>query len=238
MHVQNSLKYRRDAWRRMPEERVVTARIPPADLQVGSRVPSARGDVARTEREELTALIEREYVGLRLTITRKTQDPELAADLLNEAIYTTWQKWQDGKLERPQQVAGYVFAVAMNLLRNHRRAMGVRPSKRASASELDALPASSEPRDEVIEAQLATRVRKLIQELDSERDRTVLVRFYLDEEEKEVICRALSLSSLQFDKVLHRARRRLRELMESRGFSGSDLVSVLIAVAMVAAWRL
>ena len=201
----------------------VTAPDPPADL--------------RSEREQLTALIEREYVGLRLLITRRTQDPELAADLLNEAIYTTWQKWQDGKIERPQQLAGYVFAVAMNLLRNHRRSMGVRPGKRASAAELDALPAG-ESRDALIEAELATRVRKLIQELDSERDRTVLVRFYLNEEEKETICRTLSLSALQFDKVLHRARRRLRELMESRGFSGSDLVSVLIAVAMVAAWRL
>ncbi|WP_457819827.1 hypothetical protein, partial [Staphylococcus aureus] len=55
----------------------------------------------------------------------------------------------------------------------------------------------------------------------------ILVRFYLDEEDKNRICSDLGLSPLQFDKILHRARGRLRKLLESDGLGPSDLLSVL-----------
>ena len=54
------------------------------------------------------------------------------------------------------------------------------------------------------------------------RDREILVRFYLQEEEKDAICRDLALEADQFDKVLHRARARLKELLESHGLRKSD----------------
>ena len=178
----------------------------------------------------MAALIEREYFGLRMLISRRAGEPQLGADLLNEAVCMAWAKWQAGQIARPEQIAGYVFQVAMNLLRNHRRAIGARPDKRASVRELETLPARAEPRNETMEAQLAVRVKALIRNMGSERDRTLLVRFYLDEEDKEVICRELRLSPLQFDKVLHRARRRLLQLLGTHGFKQSDFLSVLLAM--------
>jgi RNA polymerase sigma-70 factor (ECF subfamily) len=229
----------------MMDERIVGALTPPAQTQLGQRIPHSQGESgtqpSRNDgplaRDELAALIEKEYVGLRLLIARRAGDPQLGADLLNEAICTAWEKWQIGQIERPQQIAGYVFQVAMNLLRNHRRAMGARPEKRASPSELDALPASGEPRDQLMESEIAVRVKALIRDMESQRDREALVRFYLNEEDKELICRDLRLSPLQFDKVLYRARKRLRVLLETRGLSRSDLFSLLIVVATVACWR-
>jgi RNA polymerase sigma-70 factor (ECF subfamily) len=191
--------------------------------------PSRAGD-ARLDRAQVAALIEREYFGLRMLISRRAGDPQLGADLLNEAVCMAWAKWQAGQIARPEQIAGYVFQVAMNLLRNHRRAIGARPDKRASVRELETLPARAEPRNETMEAQLAVRVKALIRNMGSERDRTLLVRFYLDEEDKEVICRELRLSPLQFDKVLHRARRRLLQLLSTHGFKQSDFLSVLLAM--------
>lgn len=179
---------------------------------------------------EISALIEREYVGLRLLITKRAGDPQVAADLLNEALCTTWAKWQAGQIERPEMIAGYIFQVAMNLLRNHRRAMGTRPEKRASNDEFAGLQAVGEPRDEVTQSQIAARVKALVRSMGSERDRAALVRFYLDEEDKETICADMQLNPLQFDKVLHRARRRLRQLLESHGLKPSDLFSLLLLV--------
>jgi RNA polymerase sigma-70 factor (ECF subfamily) len=173
------------------------------------------------------ALIEQNYVGLRLLVARRCRDPNVAADLLNEAVVTTWAKWQAGKIERPEQIAGYVLQVTMNLLRNHRRAIAERPEKRADAARLQELASEGEPGDETIEREIAVQVKNVIRGMSSQRDRAILVRFYLDEEEKESICRDLGLSPLQFDKVLHRARGRLRKLLESGGLGRQDLLSLL-----------
>jgi RNA polymerase sigma-70 factor, ECF subfamily len=182
---------------------------------------------APLSQSEVAALIERNYVGLRLLVSRRCRDPQVAADLLNEAVLTTWAKWQTGKIERPGQIAGYVLQVTMNLLRNHRRAIGERPEKRADASKLQELPSDAEPGDETIEREIAVQVKNVIRGMSSPRDRAMLVRFYLDEEDKETICRDLGLSSLQFDKILHRARGRLRKLLESGGLGRSDLLCLV-----------
>lgn len=174
------------------------------------------------DRAGLESLIAKSYAGLRLLIAKRAGSEELAADLLNEAICTTWQKWEAGRIQRPEQLAGYVFQVAMNLLRNHRRAMAERADIRAGAAALDALPARSEASLE-LEDRIAASVKALIRNLDSPRDRTVLVRFYLDEEDREVICQDLHLTAPQFARILHRARGRLRRLLEASGYRRSDL---------------
>jgi RNA polymerase sigma-70 factor (ECF subfamily) len=65
--------------------------------------------------------------------------------------------------------------------------------------------------DRVLQAEKSKRVRQLLSEL-SDRDREILRRFYIEEEDKERICADLKLSSLHFNRVLHRARERYREL--------------------------
>lgn len=69
----------------------------------------------------------------------------------------------------------------------------------------------------MFETRLALKVRELISDMSSRRDRLLLVRFYLDEEDKDSICRDLQMKPDQFDKVLHRARTRLRKLLEAEG---------------------
>jgi len=49
---------------------------------------------------------------------------------------------------------------------------------------------------------------------------------FRSEEDKETICRDLGLTPLQFDKILHRARGRLRKLLESGGLGRSELLSL------------
>jgi RNA polymerase sigma-70 factor (ECF subfamily) len=181
------------------------------------------------QRGEVESLIAREYLGLRLLIARRTGDQHVAADLLNDAVCTTWEKWLAGKIARPEQIAGYIFQVAMNLLRNRRRAMAERPEKRADAEVLESLAADPVSVQQV-EENLAARVKEIIRGMGSQRDRTILVRFYLNEEDKETICRDLKLTPMQFARVLHRARGRLRQLLESHGFKGSDLFSVLLVM--------
>jgi RNA polymerase sigma-70 factor (ECF subfamily) len=59
----------------------------------------------------------------------------------------------------------------------------------------------------------------------SKRDRTLLMRFYIDEEEKEKICLELNLSSLHFNRVIFRARRRFKELLIGYNSSHNERIS-------------
>jgi RNA polymerase sigma-70 factor (ECF subfamily) len=52
-----------------------------------------------------------------------------------------------------------------------------------------------------------------MEQLAQPRDREILHRFYLLEEDKSVICSALDLSAAHFDRVLYRAKQRMRELL-------------------------
>jgi RNA polymerase sigma-70 factor (ECF subfamily) len=181
------------------------------------------------DRSEIETLIAQNYHGLRLIVTQRAGDPQLAADLLNEAIETAWRKWQAGKIARPQEIAGYVFETAMNLLRNHRRKSYERVDRRIAPSALEVLDSGARADRGSIEAEIVSLVRSQIANLSMERDRDVVLRFYLKEEEKADICREMKLDPLHFDKIIFRARRRLRELLEQRGFSKHDLICLCLA---------
>jgi DNA-directed RNA polymerase specialized sigma24 family protein len=69
---------------------------------------------------------------------------------------------------------------------------------------------------ELLERENAALVRRVLQELGNERDRQILLRFYIAEEDKDRLSEDFGLSSLQFNRVLHRARQRYKELLVAR----------------------
>ena len=191
-------------------------------------VSAEKVPVQGLDRAAIESLIAKQYTGLRLLILRRTGDAEVAADLLNEAACTAWEKWQAGLIQRPEEIGGYIFQVAMNLLRNHRRSVAERSDRRAAPEVLGSLPDATEATDRWLEKKVALQVKRILQELRTPRDREILTRFYLQDQDKDAICRDLSLDADQFDKVLHRARGRLKELIELRGMSRTDFFVLCI----------
>lgn len=178
------------------------------------------------------ALIQQQYFGLLSLIRRKIRDEQLAPDILNQAIVTSLEHIRAGRIADPSLIAGYVFQVAMNQMRNHRRKMAERSERRADPDTVDTLPDLQVSADDGIEPAIAGRVRSLVQSLPTARDREIVKRFYLDEEEKESICRDLRLSALHFDKVIFRARQRMRSLLEASGIHKLDVFpKVLLCLA-------
>ena len=60
----------------------------------------------------------------------------------------------------------------------------------------------------------------MLDELPVQRDREILLRFYLNDEDKDSICAGLGVDSTHFNRVLFRAKERFRELVvvaERRG---------------------
>jgi RNA polymerase sigma-70 factor, ECF subfamily len=171
------------------------------------------------------AAVYRDFPGLRALILRRVRDPEVAADILQDAAVTTLEKLRTGEIAHPENLGGYLYRVALNHLRNHRRKDR---SALSSADGLEELPAAESETDweNVRGRQWATAARRMLDEMPVARDREVLVRFYLDDEDREKICRELQLTEEHFNRVIFRARNRFRELVEHRGFRKADLLTI------------
>jgi RNA polymerase sigma-70 factor, ECF subfamily len=165
----------------------------------------------------------RDYPGLRALILRRVRDPEVAADILQDAAVTTLEKLRSGEIAHPENLGGYLYRVAINHLRNHRRKDRTALS---SPEQLEELRDSVDDPDweRVGRPQWAAAARSMLQDMSAARDRELLVRFYLNDEDKDTICRELNLSQEHFNRVIFRARNRFRELLEQRGFGRSDLL--------------
>lgn len=180
---------------------------------------------------KIERLLKQHYSGLHLLLQRKVRDPHTASDLLNGAIAKTLEHLQANRISNVDQIAGWVFRVALNDLNNHRRNMNTRGAVRDGEELLPTLRGEGDASDGVAESKIASLVREVIEQLPTERDRAIIKRFYLDEADKETICREHNgLSALHFDRVIHRARQRMREIMEKKGLKLTDFFLMLCAV--------
>lgn len=183
---------------------------------------------ANDSRRSLITMMEANYGMLLRLVRRKLHDRELAADLVNEAVAICLDHLRTGKLVKVDQgVAGYVFKVSMNLLRNYVRNKNNASDARADASALETLAGTPE-RDDTDDQRLKRLTREMLESLSMPRDRIIVERFYLDEEDKETICRDLGVTSAQFNLVISRARQRMRRLLETRGLGKADLLCLVL----------
>jgi len=162
-----------------------------------------------------TEMIERYSRGLRFLLRRKTRDLNLAEDFLQETWAIALMKIRDNGLDDPKRLAGYLCGIANNLALGERRR--VNRQRTSINSELVALipDEHSNPFRHVSRAEVCHQVRGLLDDLKKERDREILKRFYVREEEKESICKRLDVDSVHFNRVLYRARQRLKSAIEA-----------------------
>ena len=176
----------------------------------------------------------RDYPGLRALILRRVRDPEVAADILQDAAVTTLEKLRRGEIAHPENVGGYLYRVALNHLRNHRRKDRTTLSSATGLNELEGAGYDLEW-ERVGRPQWAAAARQMLKEMPAPRDRELLIRFYLNDEEKAQICHELRLSREHFNRVIFRARNRFRELLERRGLWKADLLTILAPGLLVGA---
>ena len=180
--------------------------------------------------------VKQHYASLQLLLQRRIKDVGVAEEMLNEAVATAISHMRVGRVSQPERLPGYVYRVALNLYRNYRREFDNRSDLRVKTEDIDQLPMLAAGSTDVAYSELPRIVRRLIAELPTARDREIVRRFYLDEEDKADICDSLRLSSLHFDKVIFRARQRMKALLEAKGIERHDLLSVLLLICAIGGW--
>jgi len=172
-------------------------------------------------------LVEQYSIGIRLMLLKRTGNQQLSKDICQEALIVTLKKLRSGGLHKPESLPAFIRKTAIYLSIDH-----FRKEKRYIHLE-DGIISLQVPhfdnKAKTIDHQLGgALLEELLDQLSIKRDREILRRFYLLEDDKASICRDLDLSPTHFDRVLYRAKQRMRELIKQRGELKSLLFGSLL----------
>ena len=167
-----------------------------------------------------------------IILDRHTNGRPEAEDLFQDTFRVALEKLRRGELREPEKLPGFLAGIARSLAIEHYR-KATRRKTDPDSEALLAVPASGAGQlGQLLDRENAGLVRQVIRELGTERDREVLLRFYIAEEDKDRICADHGLTSLQFNRVLHRARQRYREIYLERAGSRAALGMIGLLVTL------
>ena len=141
---------------------------------------------------------------LHLNLRSKLQSPQAIEDVRQETfarVLTSLRK--EGALRHPERLGAFVNTVCNNVLFEHYRAS----SRSTSLDEEGSpeLPATDDVLGTVVSRQLKAKVREILLDLP-ERDRSLLKAVFLDERDRDEVCRERGVDREYLRVLLHRAK--------------------------------
>ena len=167
--------------------------------------------IRRGDEEAEAELVKRYRRGVTAIIAKAGQGRVPVEDLCQDVLATVIEKIRADAVRGPERLSGFVAGLARTMAIDYirkDRARSVIEARMPIAPTVQAPDALSQ----LLQQERAAIVRAVLDELESTRDREILFRFYLAEDDKDQICRDLGLTAVHFNRVLFRARERYREL--------------------------
>ncbi len=153
--------------------------------------------------------------GIRFFLWRQL-GPQDLDDKVHDAFLTVAQSIQRGELREPDRLMGYVRTVVRRQVAGHiDSAVQARRNELSIDLTMTLSDHQPDPERRVIEQEGQDVALRMLNGLPK-RDREVLVRFYLQEQPAEEICRDLNLTETQFRLIKSRAKARYGELGRRR----------------------
>jgi RNA polymerase sigma-70 factor, ECF subfamily len=185
--------------------------------------------IAHGDKQAEAELFSRFKGAVHEIVRRITGSYALAEELTQEAVLITLRRLRTEPLGDPSKLHAFIAQTARNLALAERR----KERRRRTDSGIDEndipVEMAHDQRSPAEADSAANTVRALLRELPSERDRHILARHYLHDQDKADICRDLGITAPTFDVILFRARKRFLELLQARGISRSDLFCLVLA---------
>lgn len=177
--------------------------------------------IGRGDREAENQLVQRYSARVDMILRRHCLDPSNIPDLRQETFIAAIKKLRSDGLENPKQLSAFLHRIALNLANYETR----RYHRRKTDPDWEFIEQQSDQNPSLLQKlqqeEIATTIRSLLKELKIPRDQQILRRFYLSEEPKQDICASLEVSTEHFDRVLHRARKRFKTLLQKQ--KGQDI---------------
>ncbi len=143
---------------------------------------------------------------------RRCGNRATAEDICHEALMIVLHRLREDSLAETAKLAAFIQQTAANLWINEQRKLSRRKTDTNEDAIARASHSTTEQFDVIATAELQQNVRKLIDEMPTDRDRRLLYRLYVEEADKHEICEELGLSARHFDRVVHRARQRFKAI--------------------------
>jgi RNA polymerase sigma factor (sigma-70 family) len=149
--------------------------------------------------------------GIRFYMCRHLGNQELD-DRMHDSYLIVVQAIQSGVLRDPERLMGFVRTVVRRQVAAHIEEAVQMRKEHADYEVGSRVPdRTRSPEEEAIEAQRQETLSKVLAETER-RDREILTRFYLYDQDQDQICREMGLSQTQFRLLKSRAKSRVGEL--------------------------
>ena len=196
------------------------------DLLHGS-APKDLVDRIRSGDKLAEAELVRRYSRPIMTMLRhRTGHVQRAEDLHQDTFFVVIQRLRTSGIDDPSRISAFLHQTALNLLVGENR----KEARRKTQPDVDLIEVQPDARADqlrtLIRHETDAAVRAMLQELRAPRDKELLYRFYILQQEKPLICKAMALPFERFDRVISRARKRFRELVDEKGASTELLGNV------------
>ena len=168
---------------------------------------AAAGD--RRAEAELVSMFD---ARLLIKLRRASKLADHVLDMRQEVWLRAIDSLRNGKIAHPERFCGFLHGVAQNVVLEQGK------EARRSIVDLDvatALRHGGAPVEALLDRAFLSRQLNASMNSLNERDREVVYRHYIRQDDKEDTCRQLGLTSIHYSRVLHRARKRLAGLMEA-----------------------
>jgi len=160
------------------------------------------------------ALVRQYSRGVQFVINQSVSDGSVGEDLYQECFRMVLEKVRGGEVHEPDRLSGFICSLARNIVIEYFRKTSRRETYHAAADER-VIP-SPEPSqlDRLLRQEKGSLARRVLDALPSDRDRSVLYRFYIAEDDREEICADLGIEATLLSQILCRARQRYKILFE------------------------
>lgn len=204
------------------------AKNPSASTSTGPAVdwPSIVAQIKAGEDAGLEFLYRQFSRGIRYYLCRHL-GPEELDDRVHDTFLVVVQAIKKGDLREPERLMGFVRTIVRRQVAGY---IDVAVQTRRDQADIECgvtvVDAKGDPEQQAIAHQKKQLMKSVLQSL-SKRDRDILVRFYLNEEPQEQICREMSLTETQFRLLKSRAKARFGEIGKKK-LSTSGIFSVFL----------
>ena len=179
------------------------------------------------DREAETKLFERCYPATVLILRRRGAH-EYAEDIAVEALWVVITKLRAGEVRNTRSLAAMIRSTAVNKLNNHFRSERTRQTKSIAFTaslyrrrENTWTPIQSlwhtddsEGYRGMTEEELVEATRNAIKKIEKRLHRDVAWRLYIEQEDRDVICRHFGVTRVELSRIAYEARQYIRQILD------------------------